>query len=313
MGRKTIRRVILIIPTIILVSLLSFALLYLAPGDTAMLVLREKGNTILVPEQEAEAFAESQGLNAGFFEQYLSWFGGVAQGDLGTSFLDGQNINGRIASAMGKTLLMTLVALGIYIVFGVATGVLSAVYNNGIVDRIAKYWAVLSTAIPVFWIALFIVWIFSVKLGILHTVGSRDNSSLILPGVLMGLVYAGNLIVIVKEKTLLVLEEPFVLNARALGVKRIVILRSHVLKSILAPVIATATLAFSNFIGSSVLMENIFSLSGYGTLLMDAINIKDYMIVASATLILGILVCVSNMIADIIYGLIDRREVPDES
>ena len=313
MGRKTIRRIIFIIPTIILVSLLSFALLYLSPGDTGMLVLREKGNTIVVTEKEAEIFAESKGLNTSFFAQYTSWFGGVLQGDLGTSYLDSQNINERIATAMGKTLIMTMIALGVYIIFGTAAGILSAVFPTGIVDRLAKYWAVLSTAIPVFWISLFIVWLLSVKLGILKTVGSRSNSSLILPGVLMGIVYAGNLIVIVKEKALLVLEEPFVLSARALGVKRRVVLRSHVLKNILAPVIAAAALAFSSFIGSSVLMENIFSLSGYGTLLMDAVNIKDYMVVASATLVLGTLVCIINMIADIIYGFLDRRGGPNES
>lgn len=313
MTRRTIRRIVFIVPAIILVSLLSFALLYFAPGDTAMLVLREKGNTVIVPEQEAEAFAEKYGLNKGFLQQYLSWFGGVLQGDLGTSYLDGQNINERIAAAMGKTLIMTLIAIATYLAFGVFTGVIAALHHNGIADRIAKYWAVLSTAIPVFWIALFVVWLLSVKLGILRTVGSRGNESLILPGILMGLVYAGNLIVIVKEKTLLVLEEPFVINARAMGVKRRVILQNHVLKNILPPVVATATLALSGFIGSGVLMENIFSLSGYGTLLMDAVHIKDYMVVASATLLLGTLVCVSNMIADVIYTAIDRRGVSHES
>jgi peptide/nickel transport system permease protein len=296
-----------------MVSLLSFALLYFAPGDTAMLVLRQKGNTFIIPEEKAQAFAENNGLNTGFTNQYLSWFGGVLQGDLGTSYLDGQNINKRIATALGKTLIMTFVSLMTYLLFGVMIGVIAALHHNGIADRIAKYWAVLSTAIPVFWIALFVVWLLSVKLGILKTVGSRGNSSLILPGVLMGLVYAGNLIVIVKEKTLLILEEPFVINARAVGMKKRVISQNHVLKNILPPVVATATLAISGFIGSGVLMENIFSLSGYGTLLMDAVHIKDYMVVASATLLLGALVCVSNMVADVIYAVIDRRGVPNES
>ncbi|MDR2392729.1 MAG: ABC transporter permease subunit [Treponema sp.] len=115
-----------------------------------------------------------------------------------------------------------------------------------------------------------------------------------------------------KEKNRLVLEEPFVLNARALGVGKSIILRSHVLKNILVPVITTSTLAFSNFVSSGVLMESIFSLSGFGTLLRNAITVKDYMVVASATLALGVLIGTVNILADIAYSFIDRRAGPDE-
>ena len=302
----------MVIPTILLVSLLSFAFLYFAPGDAAELLLMEKSGTATLTDEDIQAFAQSKGLNTGFFSMYSTWFGGVLRGNLGTSYLDGRNINARIVFALGKTLLMSLIALGTYLVFGVVTGILSAVYRNGIVDRIAKYWTVLSTSIPVFWIGLFVVWLLSVKFGVLQTVGRRSNASLIVPGMLMGLVYAGNLIVIVREKALIILEEPFVMHARAMGAKRRAILMGHVLRNVLAPAIAAATLAFSGFISSGVLMENVFSLSGFGKLLMDAVNVKDYMVVASATLLLGVIVCISNMLADILYALIDRRETPNE-
>jgi len=310
---KTIRRVILVIPTIILISLLAFTLLYFSPGDTAMLILKERTNVATLTAEDAQEFEESKGLNAGYLALYCSWFGGVLKGDLGTSYVDGQNINLKITAAMSKALKMSLIAWVVYILTGTAAGMLAAIYHNSIFDKITKYWSVMSTAIPVFWIGLFTVWLFSVKFSVLTTVGKRSDFSLIFPGILMGFIYTGNLIIIVKEKTKLVLEEGFVLSARALGVKKSVILRSHVLRNILAPVIAASTLAFSDFIGASVLMDNIFSISGFGALLTDAIRVKDYMIVASATLILGVLVCTVNMFADITYRFIDRRAEVNES
>jgi peptide/nickel transport system permease protein len=275
-------------------------------------MLRKRTNAATLTSQDAAKFAESRGLNAGVFRLYSRWFGGVLKGDLGTSYIDGRNINSAITGALGKTLKLAMIALAVYTVAGTMAGMLSAVYHNGIFDKVTKYWSVLSTAIPVFWISLFVLWLFSVKLKILTTVGERGDLSLIFPGVLMGIIYTGNLIIIVKEKTRLVLEEPFVLNARALGVRKSVILRCHVLKNILAPVIATSTLAFSNFVSSGILMESIFSLSGFGTLLRDAIAVKDYMVVAGATMALGVLICTVNMLADIAYSFIDRRAGPDE-
>ncbi|MGL6198094.1 MAG: ABC transporter permease [Lachnospiraceae bacterium] len=310
---KTIRRVVLIFPTIILISLLAFTMLYFSPGDTAMLILKERTNVTTITNEDIKEFEESKGLNAGYFTLYASWFGGVLKGDLGTSYVDGQSINSDITTALNKTLKMSLIAWAVYTIAGTAVGMLAAIYHNRILDKTTKYWSVMSTAIPVFWIGLFAVWLFSVKLGVITTVGKRSDFSLIFPGILMGIIYTGNLIIIVKEKTQLVLEEPFVLSARSLGVRKSRILRSHVLRNILAPVIATSTLAFSDFIGASVLMENIFSISGFGTLLTDAIRVKDFMVVASGTLILGVLVCTVNMLADITYCSIDRRAETNES
>jgi peptide/nickel transport system permease protein len=312
MFAKAIRRITLIIPAVMLTSLLAFSLLYFSPGSAAMLILRERTNSVLLTERDVAEFAEKAGLDTGVFQLYAAWFGGVLRGDLGTSYVDGQNINSKITGAIGKTLKLAMIALAVYIVAGTMAGMLSAVCHNGIFDKITKYWTVLSTAIPVFWLSLFVVWLFSVKLKILTTVGKRGDLSLIFPGALMGLVYTGNLIIIVKEKTRLVLEETFVLNARALGVRKHVILRCHVLKNVLAPIIAASTLAFSNFISFGILMESIFSLSGFGTLLRDAITVKEYMVVAGAILVLGIVVCTVNMFADIAYGLIDRRADSDE-
>ena len=312
MFAKAVRRIALIIPTVMLISLLAFALLYFSPGSAAMLILRERTNVATLTGQDAADFAEKAGLNTGVFHQYAAWFSGVLRGDLGKSYVDGRNINSEIAAALGKTLKMAVIALAVYTIAGTTLGMLSAVYHNGMLDKVTKYWSVLSTAVPVFWISLFALWLFSVKFRILTTVGKRSDLSLIFPGVLMGLVYTGNLIVIVKEKTRLVLEEPFVLCARALGLRKSVILRGHVLKNILAPVTARSALAFSDFMGFGVLMESIFSISGFGTLLRNAINIKDYMVVAGATLILGVLVCTVNMLADIAYAFIDRRTEADE-
>lgn len=312
MRAKMIRRGLLILPMTALISLLAFGLLYAAPGDTAMLILRERTNISTLTEEDAAAFAEEKGLNTGFFPLYTGWLASVLRGDLGTSYVDGQSVNAKLGAALGKTMKLSMIAWVVYTVLGTGVGILAAVRRRGILDRLTRYWSILSTAIPVFWIGLFAVWLFSVKLGVLATVGKRSDLSLLFPGVLMGVVYAGNLIVIAREKARLVLEEPFVLGARAMGVRKGAILRNHVLKNILPPVIATSALAFSDFVGASVLMENIFSISGFGKLLTDAIRTKDYLVVAGATLAIGVLCCVVNLLADIAYSLIDGRAEPHE-
>lgn len=307
MRQKTLQRVLFLLPTVVHISLMAFALLYFAPGDAARMLLQQKTHNSSLTQADVDAFAEESGLESGFFALYAGWAGDILRGDFGTSFVDGQSINGKLAAATGKTLAMALIGIAVYIPFGTVVGVLAASSKRGVFERVARYWAVFSTAIPVFWISLFVVWLLSVKLGVLATVGSRGFSSLILPGVLMGLVYAGNLIVIVKEKTRTILEEPYVLNARALGVKQGVILRSHVLANLVVPVVATATLSFSGFLGAGVLMESIFSINGLGSMLTNAINVKDYMVVASATLVIGLLVCAANLLADVIQSAADKR------
>lgn len=305
---KAIKHLLLIIPISVLISLLAFALLYFSPGDTALMLLREKTGNMTVTTEQAAEFAESKGLNRTFFEMYSEWIGDVAQGDLGTSYIDGKSINEKVSGAFHKTFVMSLIAISTYVICGLSIGMYAAVHKNGLVDRIANGWAVLSTAVPVFWIAMFFVWIFSVQLGVLQTVGSRSDWSLLPPGLLMGIIYTGNMIVIVRQKTSLILQEPYVLQAKSMGLKMHTIIRSHVLKNILGPVIALSALSFSNFLGAGVLVENIFAISGIGTLLNKAIGIKDYMVVAASVLIIGVTVCTANMISEAIYGFIDKRE-----
>lgn len=307
MKLNLIKRIILIVPTLVFISLLSFALLYYSPGDTSTRILREKSQTVAISSSYVQEFSEDKGLKKSFIKMYLDWISNVGKGNLGESYLDGESVNNKIGKSIGKTLIIVMIALIVYFLLGTTVGILSAVYRNSILDKFARWWSVLSISIPVFWISLFIVWLLSVKFGVLKIAGNRNNSCLILPGILMGVISSGNLITIVKNKTLLVLEEQFVLSTRALGVRQSKILFYHVLKNVLAPVAATSTLAFSNFLGSSVIMENIFSIPGFGTLLMKAVNLKDYMVVASATLVLGLLICVANMIADIFYSCLDRR------
>lgn len=305
---KASKHLLLILPISFLISLLSFSLLYFSPGDKALMLLREKtGNTKITAEQAAE-FAEHKGLDRTFFEMYGDWIGGVIKGDLGTSYVNGKSINEKVFNAFYKTFAMSFIAMLAYLVFGVTIGMYVAVHKNGLANKIANGWAVLSTAVPVFWIAMFFIWLFSVKLGVLQTVGSRSILNLVPPGLLMGTIYTGNMIVVVKEKTTLILEEPFVLHARAMGLKMGTIIKSHVLKNILGPVIALSALAFANFLGASVLIERIFSITGIGTLLNKAIGIKNYMVVAASVLIIGTIICAANMLSEAVYVLIDKRE-----
>lgn len=306
---KAIKHLLLILPISFLISLLSFTFLYFSPGDTALMLLREKTGNLKITAKQAEEFAKNKRLDRTFFEMYLDWTKDVIKGNLGISYVDGKNINKKIGNAFFNTLTISLIAVLTYSVSGVIIGMYVAVYRNGWVNKIASGWAVLSTAVPVFWIAMFFVWIFSVKLRVLQTAGSRNNLNLIPPGLLMGLIYTGNMILIVREKTALILKEPFILHAKAMGMNMRTIIKSHVLKNILGPVIALSTLAFSNFVGASVLVERIFSITGVGDLLNKAIGIKDYMVVAASVLIIGVIICTANMLSEAIYLLIDRREV----
>lgn len=305
---KGIKHLFLVLPISFSISLCSFALLYFSPGNAAMVLLYEKTGNSHITLEQAKEFSKEKGLDRPFFEMYSEWMGHLAKGDMGTSYVDGKSINEKVVKAYNKTLAMALIATATYLLLGLSIGLYVAVYRKGWMNKIANAWAVLSSSIPFFWLALFFVWIFSVKLGVLETVGCRNNWSLIPPGMLMGAIYTGNIIMVVKEKTILVLEETFVLQAKAMGLKLSSIIRCHVLKNILGPVIALSFLAFTNFMASSILVERIFSISAMGNLLSKAIGGRDYMIVAAGVLIIGITICTANMFSETIYIFIDKRD-----
>ncbi|MDO5718938.1 MAG: ABC transporter permease [Tissierellia bacterium] len=303
------RRVALTIPMLFIISLLSFALLYYSPGDSASIILRKKASSSVLTKEDIEEFSESKGLNKGFMSLFGKWISGIIRGDLGKSYLNDENINLKLFKYFNITIFMSTVGIFVYLFFGIIVGMYLGTKPKGIIDKIVRYWAVLASSVPVFWIALFIVWFFSVKMKMLTTIGSRNISSLFLPGFITGIIPAGNLIMIIKEKTKLVLREPFIISARAMGLRTWTIMSRHVLKNIMAPVISMIALTFPYFIGFSLIMEQVFSIKGFGFYLGNAINLKDYMIVASGIMVIGILVSFVNLIADIIYILIDRRDI----
>lgn len=150
MGRKTARRLLLLLPTVALISLFSFALLYYAPGDAARMLLQQRARSTTLTNENVADFARQAGLDKGFWPLYAGWAGDILRGDFGASLVDGQPLGPRLAAATGKTLVIALVAMAVYIPFGTVVGVLAAVSRRGVFERLARYWAVFSTAIPVF-------------------------------------------------------------------------------------------------------------------------------------------------------------------
>ncbi len=313
MKKRIIYRLILIFPSLFILTFLIFCLMYYMPGNAGHMILMEKTGSTNITSEKIADFENEQHINTGFLSVFLIWSKYLLKGNLGKSFVDGKNINKKVLSAFNKTFIMSTIALIIYSVIGSMIGIVSAIYESKLLNRIVNYWAVFSTSIPAFWIALFVVWLFSVKFHFISICGARGFASLILPGVLMGFIYMGNIIIIIKEKTLSIWQEAFIVNAIAMGLGRWQIIKVHILKNILAPVVSMSTLALSNFLGFSIVMENIFSIKGIGSLMHHAIGIKDYMVVASGVLLVGFIIILFNTFADIIYIFIDRRGIGEHN
>ncbi len=303
MSRYLIQRLLQAIPTILLVTVLVFLMLHLIPGDPAEIFIGEARST---PEL-VERVREDMGLNRPLYVQYFDYMWHVLQGDFGQSLNNGRDVLDEIFLRLPYTLELTLSAMLIATTLGVSLGLLAALFHNTLVDTLSMMIALVGISMPVYWLALILIVIFSVNLRWLPPIGQGGIDRLILPAVALGLLSAGFLARMVRSSMLEVISLEYILTARSKGLSSSAVILRHALRNALIPAVTLLGVMFGNLIGGAVLTETIFARLGIGAMYVTAVLNKDFTLVQGTTLFIALSYVFINIVIDIIYVYIDPR------
>lgn len=307
MRRLLLKKLVTTIPYLLAITALSFSVVYFAPGEsTAMIILKYKTD-IFISEEQAAQYAAEHNLDLPFKEAYFNWLKGIIRGDLGKSLITGDSVASEIKTSFSKTLLLGLIALLTQLCISFPLGMYAAWKNKPLLNKLTEVWGICSMSIPSFWLALLAVWICTAKLKLHFVIGYQGIKSLLIPGVLLGIMGSGYFMRVVKSKTALILQEGYIELAKAQGLSSRKILFGHVLKNISAPCVAILAIDIIALLGGSVLIEKIFSIPGFGLLMFNASDDKDYIVLSGGILCIGTLVLIINLLADMYYLKMDRR------
>ncbi|MBF7144049.1 MULTISPECIES: ABC transporter permease [Pseudomonas] len=305
-----LRRLLSAIPTLILVSLFVFTLQKLLPGDPVQAMAGEERDPAVM-----EYLREKYRLNDPVPLQYLHWVGNVLTGDFGTSLRTEQPVTALLASKLPVTIELAVLALIIALVIGIPAGVVSAVRKGTAVDYGANVFALSGISIPHFWLGILLILIFAVKLQWLPASGfvplgedlMQNLKTLILPAFVLGAGLAGVLMRHTRSAMLEVLRADYVRTARAKGLFPRTVVLKHALRNALMPIVTLTTLLFGELLGGAVLTEQVFSIPGFGKMIVDAVFNRDYAVVQGVVLCVAIGFLLLNLLADVLYRLINPR------
>jgi len=307
--RFILTRVLLAIPVLLGVSIITFATLYLIPGDPAHILLF---GTNATPAQ-VQHLREQLGLTQSLPVQYIHYLGRLLHGNLGTSYVNQQTVASEITSRLPNTLELALGALVVALLVGIPTGLLAGTHPGSWIDRVATAGAVLGVAIPYFWLALILVLVFAVDLRLVPSLGVGGLDAMILPSVALGWGFAAMIARLLRGGLIATYQRPYVTAARARGLSSTRILATTVSRNACGPMVAALGLQIGQMLAGAVAIEVIFGRSGLGSLLFNAISSKDIPEVQGGVLFIAVVYVVLNLLVDILKVLIDprtRRSVP---
>jgi peptide/nickel transport system permease protein len=325
-----IKRLLNVVLIIIAVSIIIFLLIRLAPGDPAITMAGEHAS------KEALAhMREEWGLNRPLVVQYFIWLAHALRGDFGQSILTHESVLVEIAQRFPNTLELSIFAMIFATVIGVAAGIISAVKRYSLFDYMSMIVALFGVSMPIFWLAIMLILIFSIKLNLLPTGGRLDVfysirpithfylidsllelnfpaflntlKHLILPSIALGTIPMAFIARITRSSMLDVMNQDYIRTARSKGLKTSVVIMKHALKNALIPILTASGTEFAMLMGGAVLTETIFSWPGLGTYVVQAVSARDYPAVQGAVIFIALVVTLVNLLVDIFYAFIDPR------
>jgi len=304
------RRVIIAIPTVILISVFVFSLQHMLPGDPILVMAGEERDPDVIA-----ALREKYRFNDPIPMQYLAWAGNALQGDLGISLRTQQPVLELIGEKLPVTIQMAFMALIFAILIGIPAGVLSAYKKGTWIDWVANITALSGLSVPNFWLGIMLILLVSVKLGWLPASGYMPLTEdplqsirvMIMPAFVLGTAIAATLMRHTRSAMLSVLKSDYVRTARAKGLRERVVLIKHALRNALVPVVTVITLLFGELLAGAVLTEQIFTIPGFGKLVVDAVFNRDYAVVQGIVLCTGIAFIFMNILADAAYRILNPR------
>lgn len=305
MGKYIKKRLLNLIPILLGISFLSFLLMYLSPSDPAELMLRASGG--VVTQAEIDSLRDSLGLNEPFLKQYFNWLIGCLHGDFGNSYITNKPVTQTLLNAVLPTVELAVSSLMFTMIISIPLGILSAVKRNKIADYIIRILSFIGSAVPGFFLALILIYVFSIKLKILPAYGDKQVSSIIMPTITLGLGMTCKYIRQIRAAMLEELEKPYVIGARSRGIKENTIVYVNVLKNAMLTISTLIGLSFGSLLGGTCIVETIFMWPGLGKLSIEAITKRDYLLLQGYVVWIAVAFVVINLITDIVYRFIDPR------
>jgi len=302
MALYVLRRLLMLLPILVGVSLLTFAILHVTPGDPAVMMLGQYAT----PERIA-GLRQELGLDDPLPVQYGRYVWRALHGDLGRSFRSQRPVIQEILDRFPSTVQLTLTALCLAVLAGVSTGVLAATVRNRWVDGGLMTGALVGLSIPEFWLGIVLLILFGVKLKLIPITGGTGLKSLILPSVTLALGPAAVLARLTRSSMLEVIREDYVRTAWAKGLGARAVITGHVLRNALIPVVTILGLQFAGLLAGTVFIENVFARPGIGRLVVNAIATRDYPMVQGIVLFTASVYALLNLAVDVLYGFLDPR------
>jgi ABC-type dipeptide/oligopeptide/nickel transport system permease component len=284
------------------VSLVVFVLVRIVPGDPARLMLGMEAS-----EEAVQAARTQFGFDRPLYVQYVQFVGGALRGDLGQSVRFRRPVGDLLRESFPATLELALAATAIALVLAVPAGIYAAVHRDGMLDRLLMAGALIGQAMPIFWLGIMLITLFSVKLGWLPTSGRGSLAQLVMPSVTLSTYVMALLARLTRSNMLDVLREPYVRTARAKGLRETVIVHKHALMSAALPIVTVLGLQVGALLSGAVVTETVFNWPGIGTLALRAIQQRDYPVVQGVVLVSAALFVLINGTVDLAYRYLDPR------
>lgn len=299
------KRLLQLVMVVFVLSIFTFGLMKLAPGDPVMEILN--ADEMMVTEADQEKLRSELGFDQPLYIQYGQWVHGLIQLDLGTSYMSGKPVWNEMMERLPVTVQLTAGALLVMVSISVPLGIISARYPRKWPDHISRILALIGASIPSFWLGLMLIYIFAFKLQILPSTGIGSFSQMILPSFALGFSLAAVYARLLRAGLLESFSEDYIQAGRARGVKEWRLLWFHAFRAALLPVITVFGLSMGSLLGGAVVIEMLFSWPGLGSMVVDAIFSRDYPVIQGYVLLTGVFVVVLNLLVDISYYLIDPR------
>lgn len=306
-GKKIIETMIVML----LISFFSFAIIYFAPGDISSMYISEE-----MTEEEKDAIREKLGVDKSLPEQYLAWLEKAVHGDFGVSLANKSAVAPQLLRRLPTTILLMGFALLLSLIVAIPLGLWAGYKQNGVVDNIISSISYVGMSIPSFWLGMLLIILFTVKLRLLpsggmHTVGQESAwdtfKHLIMPSLTLSLGTVATFIRYIRANTIGQLAEEYVLTAESKGTTAPNILRKHVLKNTLLPIITLLGMNLASLVCGSFIIESVFGWPGIGMFAMSAIGQRDYPIIMAYIMLSGFILVMGNLLADILYAFADPR------
>lgn len=305
MKKYVLQRIVQLIPILIGITFLSFAMMHIAGSDAIYELYGDKG---AVSQEIIDAKRAELGLDQPFLTQYLAWLGGFLTGDMGISYISGRDVFQTFISKLPATLLLTTLSIAVTVLISIPLGVLAALRHDRWIDYLLRIFSFIGNSLPNFFVALLLMQLFAIRFSLFPVIADGVNlSSAVMPTLTLAIAMSAKYMRQVRATVLEELNKDYVLGAKARGIRGRVIVWKNVLKSSMLTILTLLALSIGSLLGGTAIIESIFMWDGVGKLAVDAITMRDYPLIQAYVVWMALIYVLVNLITDLLYRFLDPR------